>query len=308
MAISAKQVKELREKTGAGMMDCKKALTECEGDEQKAQEYLRAKGLAKAAKKAGRATSEGLVGYAQAGAASGMVEVMCETDFVARTEGFQELTAKLANAVATTELTCGAGHDLVHTASDDCFLNTELDGKPVKDVVNDAIAVLGENMGVGRLARLELTGTGGIGAYVHANGKIGVMVEVLCEKAESVDSDAFKAVAKDLAMQVAAANPVCVTNDQVPAELVERERAFVREQTLAEGKPENIVDKIVEGRMNKFYKEICLLEQPFIKDDKKTIKQVLAEAGKAQGDTLTLGRFVRLALGETGGDDAGDEE
>lgn len=297
-AISAQQVKDLREKTGAGMMDCKKALAECEGDEQKATEWLRAKGLAKAAKKAGRATGEGLVGFATKDGAAALVELMCETDFVARNEGFQALAAKLADVVATAAPTCDAGHDLVHTASENCFLNVQVDGRPVQELVNDAISVLGENMQVGRLVRLAPASTGGIGSYIHANGKIGVLVEVLCTKPETVNTDAYKALGKDLAMQVAAANPVCATSDQVPTELMDRERAFCREQTLAEGKPENIVEKIVEGRMQKFFKEICLLEQPFIKDDKKSIKQLLAESGKAVGDTLTLGRFVRLALGE----------
>ncbi|GAB7078597.1 translation elongation factor Ts [Megalodesulfovibrio paquesii] len=297
-AISAQQVKDLREKTGAGMMDCKKALAECEGDEAKAVEWLRAKGLAKAAKKAGRATGEGLVGFAAQDGAAALVELMCETDFVARNEGFQALAAKLAETVVAAAPACSAGHELVHTASEDCFLNTAVEGRTVQELVNDSISVLGENMQVGRLVRLAPASTGGIGAYVHANGKIGVLVEILCTKADTPATDAFKALGKDLAMQVAAANPVCCLPEQVPAEVLDRERAFCREQTLAEGKPENIVDKIVEGRMQKFYKEICLQEQPFIKDDKKSIKQLLAEAGKAMGDTLTLGRFVRLALGE----------
>ena len=196
MSISAKMVKELRDKTGAGMMDCKKALVESEGDEEKAIAWLRQKGLSKAAKKAGRATSEGL-----------------------------------------------------------------------------------------------------IGSYIHSNGKIGVMVELLCETDFVARNEAFQALAKDLAMQVAATSPVCTAPEDVPEDLAEKERAIYREQTLAEGKPENIVDKIVEGRMNKFYKEICLLEQPFIKDDKKVVKDLVNDLIAVLGENIQVGRFYRMQLG-----------
>lgn len=270
MAITAAMVKSLRERTGAGMMDCKKALSETDGDEAKAIDWLRQKGLAKAAKKAGRATSEGLVGCVIEGNVGGLAELKCETDFVARNEQFIEL----ANNIAREAITSPEG------VAEKCA-----------DAVNAAIGTLGENMSVGRAARVELSGEGVIGAYVHSNGKLGVMVEVL----GSDDAD----MAKNIAMQVAATNPVAIDEDGIPAEIIEREREVYRQKTLEEGKPENIVDKIVEGRMQKFYKEITLVNQPYIRDDKMTIKDLLKGA--------TVGSFVRYELGEDAEAEEGEE-
>ncbi len=299
-AVTAQMVKELRDKTGAGMMDCKKALMESDGDEEKAIESLRKKGLSKAAKKAGRATGEGLVGYAAKGdAAAAMVELQCETDFVARNEKFQETLTAITESVLDSPPTCGHGHEVVHSPDDQCFLNHVVAAdKTVQDMVNDLIATLGENMQAGRYARLELDSPGIIGSYIHANGKIGVIVELKTLKEESAGKAELQELGKDVAMQIAAANPVCVSSDDVPAELIEKERNFFRERAIAEGKPEKILDKIVEGGLNKYYKEVCLLNQPFIKDDKKSIEALLKEVGKSINDTITLGRFARLQLGE----------
>jgi elongation factor Ts len=195
--ISASLVKDLRDKTGAGMMDCKKALEACAGDTDKAISWMREKGLAKAAKKAGRATSEGL-----------------------------------------------------------------------------------------------------IGSYIHSNGKIGVMVEIMCETDFVARSDKFKEFAKNVAMQIAAANPLCVSADQIPADILEKEREIYKNQTLAEGKPANIVDKIVDGRIKKYHKEVCLLEQGFIRDDKLSIQDLLTELISVLGENIQIGRFTRMALGE----------
>ncbi len=259
-------VKELREKTGAGMMDCKKALVESDGDEEKAIVYLREKGLSKAAKKAGRATSEGMVGnfVSADGKTAAMVELKCETDFVAKNEDFRAFATELAEKVAGMDVTTGAGEDLGDAA--DC---------------TDLIAKLGENMGVGRFAKM--TSEGSIGMYIHSNNKIGVLVSL---------NGGDEALGKDIAMQVAAVNPVCLTPDELPQENLDKEKAIYLKQAMDEGKPEEIAEKIVMGRLNKYYKEVCLVEQPFIKEDKKSIKQLLKEK-----DASVTG-FVRLALGE----------
>ncbi len=263
MSITASMVKSLREKTGAGMMDCKKALTECDGNEEQAVDWLRQKGLSKAAKKAGRATSEGLIGCIVEGKVGALAELKCETDFVARNEAFIALASKLATDVATN----GAEGFAERVTAD----------------VNDAIATLGENMSAGRAARIELSADGVIGSYVHSNGKIGVLVEIV----GSNDTE----LAKNIAMQVAATNPVSLDASNIPAEVIERERAIHRQKTLDEGKPENIVDKIVEGRMQKFYKEVTLLDQPYIRDDKMAVKDLLKGGAKVV-------QFVRFGLGE----------
>ena len=276
MAVTAQMVKELRDKTGAGMMDCKKALVESGGDEEKAVVYLREKGLAKAAKKVGRATSEGLMAlHLSDDAKTGvLVEVKCETDFVAKNEQFQAFAADLAAKVAALDVTSGQADELPEDITD----------------LTQLISTLGENMQLGRFVKISTDGF--LGTYVHANGKIGVLVEFTGERNDELG--------KDLAMQVAAVSPACVTPDELPADVLEREKGIYKTQAMDEGKPEEIAEKIVMGRLNKFYKEVCLLEQPFIKDDKKTIKQLLKESG-GQG----VAGFVRLELGE---DAEGDSE
>ncbi|BBD08627.1 translation elongation factor Ts [Desulfovibrio ferrophilus] len=278
MAITAAMVKDLREKTGVGMMDCKKALVESGGDEEKAIAFLREKGLAKAAKKAGRATSEGVVGtYISAdGKTATLVELMCETDFVAKGEDFQGFAANLAEQIAGLDVTTGVAADLPAEMVD----------------VSGLIGKLGENMGVGRFAKVAADGV--VGVYIHSNMKIGVLV--------ALDGTDDAAIGKDIAMQVAAVNPLCVSSDEVPQDLLEKEKEIYRNQGLEEGKPAEIVEKIMIGRVNKYYKEVCLLEQPFIKDDKKSIKQYLKEAA---GGAKVLS-FTRLALGE--GAPSSDEE
>lgn len=269
MSITASMVKDLREKTGAGMMDCKKALVESDGDEEKAIIYLREKGLAKAAKKAGRATSEGRIGsYVSAdGKNAVLVELKCETDFVAKNEEFQAFADALAEKVAGLEVTAGNAEDLPEDMVD----------------VADIIAKLGENMQVGRFAKLSADGV--IGLYIHSNGKIGTLV--------SINGSDNAEAAKDVAMQVAATSPLCTTPDQLPQENIDKEKAIYLKQAMDEGKPEEIAEKIVMGRINKYYKEVCLVEQPFIKEDKKSVKQYLKDAGAG-----TVGDFIRLELGD----------
>lgn len=284
-AISASMVKDLRERTGAGMMDCKKALQETDGNEEQAIAWLREKGLAKAAKKAGRATSEGLIGsYVSGdGKVAVLVEVKCETDFVAKNDKFQGFVANLAKDVAEQ-----------NPAS---LAEAKYQGQPASDALTSLISVLGENMQLGRLAHFERSAEGGFGVYVHANGKIGVLVEFACPAAVAA-KPGFQETAKDVAMQVAAVNPICVTSDQVPADLLAREKEIYKKMAMEEGKPEAIAEKVVIGRIQKYYKDVCLMEQPFIKEDKKSVGAMLKEAGKALGGEIKVTRFVRMALGE----------
>ena len=248
MAISAQMVKELREKTGAGMMDCKKALVEVNGDLEKAVDWLRQKGMAKAAKKSGRATCEGVVTAVTSpdGKHVAMASLMCETDFVARGDQFQAMAARVAQAV------------LEHNPADP----TALDGV-VGDEVKQLIASVGENMQLGKFARhTRQSDNEVIGQYIHANGKIGVLVFLTCGKTESVNAPEVKELAKNLAMQVAAASPMALDAGSLDQAAVEREREVYRQKALEEGKPAQIVDKIADGAVKKFQKEVCLLEQP----------------------------------------------
>jgi elongation factor Ts len=289
MAITAQQVKELREKTGVGMMDCKKALVECNGDEEAAVAYLREKGLAKAQKKAGRATSEGWIGYAAANdlSAATMVELKCETDFVAKNEKFQETLARIALTLNAEQAATPSPVQL----DDD-------QAAPFAEGVNELITVLGENTQLGRFCKLAVKGSGMIGHYIHANGKIGVLVGIETGSKESAAKEELQVLAKDIAMQVAAANPACCTPDELPQDVIAKEKVIYLNQAKEEGKPENIAEKIVIGRLNKYYKEVCLLEQPFIKDDSKAIKDLVKETAKTLGDTVKVTGFCRMALGE----------
>jgi elongation factor Ts len=280
MAITAQQVKALRDKTGAGMMDCKKALAETGGDEEQALVWLREKGLAKAQKRAGRAASDGLIGEEIRDGVGVLVEVRCETDFVARSDKFQDFTAKLAAAVAEG-----------NPASVDELLDLKLDGVSVADAMNELVAVLGEKIETGEFVRFEKNEHGAFGSYIHTNGKIGVLVDFVTEADTS--SPEFQEMAKDVAMQVAALSPLCVDSEGIPEDVLEREKAIYKKQAMDEGKPENIAEKIVQGRLGKFYKEACLVDQPFIKDDKKSVRDRLRDFS---GD-VSVKRFVRLEVG-----------
>ena len=287
MSISASMVKELREKTGAGMMDCKKALEENDGDLEKAVDWLRQKGLSKAAKKAGRATSEGLVGckIADDGKSAVLVEIKCETDFVSRGDKFQDFVKAVTEQVA--------GNFTADTAALLAQPFHAEKGRTVQDILNDAIATIGENMVIGRTAKVSLSEAGVLGSYIHSNGKIAVLVEVKA----AADNEAVREAAKNVAMQIAAASPLAVSAEGLDPELIEREREVYRQKAREEGKPENIVDKIAEGAVKKYAKEVCLLEQPYIRDDKMTIGDMLKAASKEAGCPVTVGTFVRIQLG-----------
>jgi len=274
MAISAAQVKDLRDKTGAGMMDCKKALVESGGDEEKAVMYLREKGLSKAAKKAGRATSEGLVTpyVSEDGKTAVISELLCETDFVAKGDDFKAFAAALSEKIAGLDVTAGTADDLPAEVAD----------------VTDLIAKLGENMGVGRFAKVATDGV--LGVYIHTNNKLGVIVELT----GGGDAD----LAKDVAMHVAAMNPQCIGPDELPADVLEKEKALYLKQAMDEGKPENIAEKIVTGRLNKFYSEVCLMEQPYVKNTDMTVQDLLNELIAKTGENIVIRRFTRYQLGE----------
>ena len=283
--ITAAMVKELRERTAAGMMDCKKALEESDGNMENAIDWLRQKGLSKAAKKAGRATSEGAIAQkiAPDNSVAAFAEVMCETDFVSRGDKFQAFAADVAAKVFDNNPADAAALDAL-----------------LGNAVADQIATLGENMSVGRFVRYQAQAPGLVGTYVHSNGKIGVMVELGCTKPETAANPALLELARNLAMQVTAANSLALDASSLDPAVVERERAVYRQKTLDEGKPANIVDKIVDGRIQKCYQGVCLMEQPYIRDDKVTIKALVKEQGKALGDEIAVRRCVRLQLGESG--------
>ena len=272
MANSAAMVKDLREKTGAGMMDCKKALTAVDGDMQKAIDFLREKGIAKAEKKAGRIAAEGAVGaYVAEDAKSGaVVEINCETDFAAGNEQFKELLAKIAKHIVVAKIASG---DV------DALNNSEIDGKKVSDLITEATATIGEKISLRRFARYESAGQ--VASYIHMGGKIGVLVDLTGGSAE---------LAHDVAMQIAAAAPKAIDRAGVDASDIEHEKEVLRKQALEEGKPEKIVDKMVEGRIRKFYEEVCLVEQAFVKDGEKKIQDVLGSE--------KVNAFTRFQLGE----------
>ncbi|HII1555359.1 TPA: translation elongation factor Ts [Staphylococcus aureus] len=272
--ISAKLVKELREKTGAGMMDCKKALTETDGDIDKAIDYLREKGIAKAAKKADRIAAEGLVHVETKGNDAVIVEINSETDFVARNEGFQELVKEIANQVLDTK-----------AETVEALMETTLpNGKSVDERIKEAMSTIGEKLSVRRFAIRTKTDNDAFGAYLHMGGRIGVLTVV----EGSTDEEA----ARDVAMHIAAINPKYVSSEQVSEEEINHEREVLKQQALNEGKPENIVEKMVEGRLRKYLQEICAVDQDFVKNPDVTVEAFL----KTKGGKLV--DFVRYEVGE----------
>lgn len=292
MEITATLVKDLRDKTGAGMMDCKKALAEANGDFERATTILRERGIAKAASKEGRATSEGLIVTTMSpdGTMAAMVEVNCETDFVARTDQFRNFVTSLANGILKG--VNGNGGAVQHG---DSVATTNVDGTSFEVRVKEAIAGVGENIQFKRFVKLE--GKGHFAAYIHAGDKLGVLVDITRSGSGPV-SEELKSAARDIAMHIAATNPAAVRREQVDSSLIENERAIFRKQAENEKKPANIIEKIVDGKIEKFYAEVVLLEQPFVKDNDKTVGDLVKETGAKIGETLTVNRFTRFRLGE----------
>ncbi|MBM4243918.1 MAG: elongation factor Ts [Deltaproteobacteria bacterium] len=299
MAVTAAQVKELREKTGAGMMDCKAALDSSGGDFEGAIRYLREKGLATAAKRAGKVAAEGVILARLVSPTEGvMIELNCETDFVAKTPQFQDLAGQLLGAFA------GRGEiDGLRAAADlDLAAIKVAGGKAVADVVAESIASMGESIVLRRVARVSLkAGEGSIGSYVHAGGKIGVLVEAKSAASGAAASEVEKLL-RDVAMQVAAANPRHVKRDEVAAADVEREREIYAAQAATTGKPAPVIERIVQGKVEKFFAEVCLVEQEFIRDPSTTVGKLVAATSKTAGAPIEITRFVRLQLGESSGE------
>ena len=275
-AFTAKDVAALRERTGAGMMDCKKALTQCEGDVEKAIDFLREKGLAAAAKKAGRIAAEGIVADYRGENASAIVEVNCETDFVAKTDKFKDFVKTVANQVVEA-----------NPATVEELMASKIGDETVEAMLNTAVAGIGEKISIRRFVRLE----GAVDTYIHLGGRIGVIAQF--------DKEGDKEAMHDVALQIAAANPICVDVNNLPADVMAHERAIqlakAKEENAASAKPkpDAIVEKMVDGRMSKYYKEVCLDEQQFVKDQNLTIKQMLAAKGG-----LKVLQFVRYEMGE----------
>jgi len=288
MSITAAQVKELRELTGAGMMDCKAALAETNGDMDAAVDWLRKKGIAKADKKSGRTAAEGLIGVDAGVREAVVVEVNCETDFAARNDAFQDLVRNIAKVA----LAHGGDHARTLAAQ------YPHSGKPVSDTITDAVATIGENMNFRRSARLGVE-KGAVASYVHnavsdGLGKIGVIVAIETEG----NADAAKAFARQVAMHVAATNPLSLDVDALDPAAVERERAIFSDQARASGKPENVIEKMIEGRLRKFYEEVVMLKQAFVMNPDVTVEKALKDAEKEIGAPAKITGFIRYAVGD----------
>ena len=299
MEITAAQVKTLREKTGAGMMDCKTALAASGGEMEGAIKHLREKGLATAAKRAGKVAAEGMVASRLVSPSEGLLlELNCETDFVAKTEPFQEL----ARSVLDT-LSGNSAVDGVRAAAEADLDAAKLaSGKSVADAIAESIASMGESIVARRVARLACApGQGLVGTYVHAGGTIGVLVEAKTA-ATGAAAEEVSVLLRDVAMQVAATNPRCARREEVAAEEIAREREIYRIQAAQSGKPPQVVEKIIDGKIEKFFSDFCLVEQEYIRDSQLTVGKLVAEKAKKIGAPIELVRFVRLQLGESSGE------
>ena len=286
MNFTAQDVKELREKTGCGMMDCKKALSASDGDMEKAVEFLREKGLATAAKKAGRIASEGIVDVIIEDGVGAALEVNSETDFVAKNEEFKTFVSNVTKQIIKE-----------NPADVDALLASAYAANPaqtVKDALNEKIATIGENMNIRRFGRFEGTLVG----YIHGGGRIGVIVKFNVGDAAAAETAGFKEYAKDIAMQVAAAYPQYTKKEDVPAEVLEKEKEILTAQAINEGKPAAIAEKMVAGRIQKYYKEFCLVEQPFIKDPDQSVTAYTKSVASKLGTTIEIVDYVRLEKGE----------
>ena len=285
--IPASMVMKLRKMSGQGMMDCKRALQEANGDIEQAMGVLRKKGLATLAKRAERDTSEGTVVYKVSadGKAAAMATLCCETDFVTKSDDFVATVKALADAA----LACPANEGAEN------ILETTVDGKKFSDVLTEAVSKIGEKIQVGDFTKYKLDGTGFISTYIHFNEKVGTMVEIETSDESTASADVLRQTASDIAMHITATKPMSLDKDGIDPETIEQEKAIFAEQV--KNKPANIIDKIVEGKLKKFFAENCLLEQPFVKDDSKTVAQVLTEAAKQAGGEAKIKRFARFEVG-----------
>jgi len=285
--ISASTVMKLRKMSGQGMMDCKKALAESDGDIEKAIDFLRKKGLATLSKRAERETTEGLVvcRAADDGKQAVMASLCCETDFVAKSDDFVATSNKLLDYAEACSAEKGAER----------VLDTELDGRKFNDVLTQTVSKTGEKMQVGDFQRFTVDGCGLIGTYIHFNGKVGTMVLIETSDDNIAGAENVRQTAGDIAMHITATKPAALDKDGIDAETIEREKGIFAEQ--AKNKPPQIIEKIIEGKMGKFFAEKCLLEQPFVKDDSKSVAEVLADAAKQAGGEAKIKEFVRFEVG-----------
>lgn len=291
MAITASMVKELREKTGLGMMDCKKALSEADGDMALAIETLRKKGQATAEKRAGKAAKEGSVSAIIDGSTAILFELNCETDFVANSDDFTGFTAKLSETLKAAK-----------PADLDAALATDMGGQPVSEVATELMGKIGEKVAFPNYVLEEAAAGEGVYSYVHSNGKVGAIVKLATDKASD---DAIVALGKDIAMQVAAAAPLAIDKDGLDADLVAKEEEIFLEQLKNEGKPEEMAKKIIIGKMNKFFKQVTLVDQEFIKADKTSVAQHINAVAKEAGTTVSVLAMHRIELGAS---DTGTDE
>ncbi len=297
--ITAAMVKQLRERTGAGMMECKKALEEANGNIDDAVDVLRKRGIASAAKKAARSTKQGSITVAlnDGRNAAAILEFNCESDFVARTEDFQTMVSELTQQVLEAPVGASREQLLEQPFRADA-------SQTVGQIIAGKIGKIGENM---QIARFEKVEGGLIGSYIHPGAQLGVLVQVTGASAAAAANEELQELLRDVAMQVAAADPQFVRREEVTASVLEKEREIQRERARQEGKPEKVIEKMIEGRMSKYFEEFCLLEQPFIKDNAMTVAQLVAEKAKKAGETLEVARFVRYKVGETAPADAPSE-
>jgi len=287
--ITAAIVKELRDKTNAGMMDCKKVLSETNGDIEAAVKLLRERGIAKAGAKADRAANEGIITARVNGDSTTaiMLEVNCETDFVSKNENFQAFVASIADTLIATD---AADHAAALAANFGAY--------SLEDTVKAKVVEIGENLQFRKFVRYQAAEGGVVTSYIHPPGKVGVLIEVGITKPETAASEAFRELVKDLTLHIAACAPKGLSREDIPADIVKGEEDIFRARLAESGKPANIIENILKGQMTKFFAESCFLEQGFVKDDKVTVTQLLEAKGKELGDTLSVRRFVRFGLGE----------
>ncbi len=281
--ITAQMVKELRVKTDVGMMDCKKALIECDGNMDEAVKYLREKGIAKAASKAGREAKEGVVATAVEGSDGVIFEINCETDFCSKGDKFGALVATVGAA-----LKASAATSLEEALASSC------EGTTVETFIAEQCAVIGENMMLSKFARYT---EGNIASYIHMGGKVGVLLQVACDNAATADAESFQTMCKDITLHIAACAPKSVDSSSLDAAFVAEEQEIAKAQLIAEGKPEALLEKILPGKLKALYKQSCLMDQEFVKDGSISVAQLVANTGKALGDNVKVVSFVRFQLG-----------
>lgn len=287
--ITAAIVKELRDKTNAGMMDCKKVLSETNGDIEASIKLLRERGIMKSAKMSERAANEGVItARLNAGSTSGiLLEVNCETDFVSKNENFQAFVAEIADALAKSD-----------AADHEAALAVQHGGQSIEDTIKAKVGEVGENLQFRKFVRYDAAPGGVVASYIHLGGKVGVLIEVGTTKAETAGTDTFKELIKDLCLHIAACAPKGLSREDIPQSVVDNELDIFRARLVAEGKPANIIENILKGQIGKFFAESCFLEQAFVKDGDIKVNALLDQKGKELGDTLTVTRFVRFGLGE----------